>query len=140
MQLCLYNFTVYFPTCRYRLCEAQNGSADCGLFALAFASVLASGKHPSSHHFDHQRMRAHLHACLTTGTFSAFPVLRVGRENKKKIKMCHDFPVYCSCRMPASFGDRMIQCNNCHKWFHLELCIKVKEDILKSKWFCDKCL
>ena len=48
-------------TYRYRLCQLQVGSADCGLFALAFASVLAAGGHPSAYHYDQQAMRKHLH-------------------------------------------------------------------------------
>ena len=39
-------------TFRFKQCQLQKGSSDCGLFAFAFAAVMASGKHPSAFHFN----------------------------------------------------------------------------------------
>ena len=124
---------------RYRQSQRQQGSADCGLFALAFAAVLASSRHPSAFLFDQQAMRGHLHKCLTTSQLSPFPTRTTGRENRKLTRMCLTIPVYCSCRMPQHFGDRMIACTQCHKWYHLGLCVSASDKQTKSQWFCGTC-
>ncbi len=115
---------------RYRQCQPQVGGFDCGLFSLAFASVLAACGHPSAYSFDQRRMRPHLQSCLMANTFLPFPVLRLGRENKNK--------VHCDCRMP-NMGDPMIQCSTCLKWFHLDLCVDIRDGNLKNDWFCKSC-
>ena len=137
--LCLYCNNLNFRhTCRYMLCQVQNGSPDCGIFALAHASVFASGLHPSSCYFEQHRMRTHLHTCLAEGNFSPFPIRRIGRENKKRVRMCRKIKVFCNCRMPESFGDSlMIQCGWCQQWYHLGLCVTVSDP--KSEWFCSNC-
>ena len=69
--VCVRTVLLFLHTCRYKLCQAQNGSADCGIFALAFASVLASCLHPSTCLFEQQRMHAHFHRCLVDGKMSS---------------------------------------------------------------------
>lgn len=85
-----------------------------------YLPLYSTGGHPSSHHFDQRSIRAHLHSCLMAGRFSAFTVRRLGRENSKKVRMSQAIQVDCNCRMPENFADRMIQCNSCRKWFHLD--------------------
>ena len=46
---------------RCRQSQQQCGGADCGLYAIAYASVLAKGDHPSSMFFNQDAMRSHLH-------------------------------------------------------------------------------
>ena len=135
------NLSDFFYSCRYKLCQLQDGSGDCGLFALAFAAVLAASGHPSAYLFDQQAMRRHLHMCLSTDTFSPFPTRRIGRVNKKKARMCTNVHVYCTCRMPASFGKTMIQCAKCRRWYHLDLCVVASEQVTHttSQWFCSTC-
>ena len=137
----LTNLPAFFYSCRYRKCQLQDGSADCGLFALAFAAVLAAGGHPSAYLFHQQAMRNHLHQCLTLNRFSPFPTRRIGRENRKAARISQPVHVYCTCRMPASFGNHMIQCGKCHRWYHLDLCVVVSEQATKAKsqWFCSAC-
>ena len=66
--------------------QRQEGSTDCGLFALAFATELTLGKLPSRPNkvralrkslerqpFDKSRLRAHLVHCLQQGQMSPFP-------------------------------------------------------------------
>ena len=89
----LTNLPAFFYSCRYRQCQLQDGSADCGLFALAFAAVLAAGGHPSAYLFHQQAMRKHLHQCLTMNRFSPFPTRRIGRENRKAARISQ--PVLC---------------------------------------------
>ena len=52
----------------------QNGSSDCGLFALATATALANGEEPGSCIFDQKQMRPHLIKCLEAGKAEGFPV------------------------------------------------------------------
>ena len=54
---------------RYKYCQSQVGSSDCGAFALAFASAIAKGDDPSQYTYDQMQMRDHLHRCLSRGNF-----------------------------------------------------------------------
>ena len=47
----------------------QYGSADCGLFAIAFATAIALGISPEYIHFQQGEMRQHLLTCLSNGMF-----------------------------------------------------------------------
>jgi len=55
----------------------QNGSADCGLFAIAFATALINGCDPSQLFFDQAKMRHHLAKCIMAGKMSEFPVKKM---------------------------------------------------------------
>jgi hypothetical protein len=128
-------------TLRYRRCHKQKGGSDCGLFALAYADILAAGKHPSAIHFDQANLRTHFHSCLKHGVYSPFPTLRVGRENRKNVAMEKIVPVYCYCRLPETFSSNMIQCAHCLEWFHLETCVETMNEynkVNKLKWLCKK--
>ena len=96
-------YTVY----RYKQCQQQNGSSDSGLFALAFAAVLASGRHPSAFHFDQPLLRKHLHSCIQQGHLSSFSA-QLRRENRKATRHLFNIFKYCYCRMPETFSDTMI--------------------------------
>ena len=118
--LILFAGLIFYITwlCRYKQCQRQAGSIDCGLFAVAFAAVLAEGAHPSGYLFNLKLMRSHC-------TFTLVYQMKFG------------FHVYCNCRMPASFSDEMIQCGKCGKWYHLEICVRVED--LGVDWHCDSC-
>ena len=75
-------------------------------------------------------MRKHIHKCLSSGIFNEFPTIRIGRKITKKTSFL--FAVYCSCRMPETHGVEMIQCNNCSEWYHLDVCVKVPDDVKVS--------
>ena len=34
--------------------------------------------------------------------------------------------------MPETHGVEMIQCNNCSEWYHLDVCVKVPDDVKVS--------
>ena len=59
--------------------QMQSGSANCGLFAIAFAIALVSGVQPGSVVFDQKSMRKHLHDCLQQGRLSVFTILKQRR-------------------------------------------------------------
>ena len=48
-----------FLSFRYIDMVIQDGTADCGLFALASAAALANGEEPGSFVFDQEQMRPH---------------------------------------------------------------------------------
>ena len=124
--------------CRYCYCQFQNGTSDCGLFALAFASVIAKGDDPSKYTFDQSAMRRHILSCIINKKFTDFPTRRIGRGITKHITT-FKFKVHCKCRMPELPGDKMIQCN---EWFHVGLCVNVPDKFLHQKslpWYCDSC-
>ena len=52
----------------------QVGSADCGAFAIAIATALASGSDPTEIIFHQSEMRQHLAKCFVRKMMSAFPV------------------------------------------------------------------
>ncbi len=118
--------------------QVQAGSADCGLFALAFAAILASGKHPSAYQFQQKLMRQHLVSCLTAMKFQQFPVQTISRENRHLARFTHVIHLYCYCRMPKLFSTQMIQCSKCRSWYHLEVCVS-GVDTAKPDWFCQNC-
>ena len=121
---------------RYRYCQSQVGSSDCGLFALTFASVIAMGNDPGR--FEHER---HLHSCLNKGTFSTFPTRHVGRK-VHKITNIVKIPVYCKYQTPE-IKDLMIQCSTCSEWYHIDAVCKSQKRSLKKDlpfgWLCDNC-
>ena len=130
----MYVYIISFIVClhlmyRYKQCQQQTNSFDCGSFAVAFAAVLASGGHPSRFRFHQESMRGHLHSCLQNGLLSPFPTRRIGRDRI--------VPVFCHCRMPETFSREMIRCDQCLNCFHLDLCVPVANTC--EKWFCKDC-
>ncbi len=69
----------------------QSGSNDCGLFAVAFATV---EEDPTNLFFDQETMRGHLFKC---GFFVSFPRKKEPGPTKA-IREIID--IYCNCRMP----------------------------------------
>ena len=51
----------------------QERSSDCGLYAIAAATVLGEGKDPCSLQFHQEEMQSHLLACLESGVMTGFP-------------------------------------------------------------------
>ena len=108
-----------------------------GFLLLPFASVLASGSHPSGYRFQQKLLRHHLHMCLEQNTFQGFPITRLGRVNMKAIKYSYSIAIYCYCRMPETFAKTMNKCDRCSKWFHLDVCVDTNS---LNKWFCENCI
>ena len=121
---------------RYRPVQQQKGGSDCGVFAVAFAAVLASGCHPSAIKFQQSDMRNHLRQCLEDNQLSDFPTTRIGRERRSAIQKIFRVPVYCTCRMPDHFSEEMVKCNHCKQWYHLDLCVSAPT---KKQWLCSIC-
>lgn len=116
----------------------QNGSSDCGLYAIAFATAIAFGDDPGLCLFDQEKMRQHLYHCLEAGRLDPFPHRsRLGGNVKNEA----NFGVYCSCRMPDMHNIKMVTCNRCTEWFHI-CCVEVSDDVLNTlelEWLCYRC-
>ena len=117
----------------------QAGTCDCGLFAIAFATALATGMHPGEFQFNQQEMRRHLWQCLEKGKIKMFPFIRRRRSRKRMIRCTQEFQVYCTCRMPE-MDECMVECTKCAQWYHVS-CVNVPQAVLDSStpWFCTKC-
>ena len=64
------------PTVQQPHLTPQQGSVDCGIFALAYATELVHFKDPSSVTFDQSKMRQHLTHCLERRKMQPFPKFR----------------------------------------------------------------
>ena len=93
----------------------QKGGADCGVYAIAVAHVLVSGRDPTAVTYDQNGMRAHLRKCLDADRLTDFPVLG-NRVVRKKVALEFAVKLYCTCRSLSA--DDMIQCRECKEWFH----------------------
>ena len=118
----------------------QSGQADCGLFAIAFATALLNGLHPRAYYFDQSLMRSHLLNCFERGGIETFPTIKE-RRAKNKIKRIEEFNVYCRCRRPLTRGAHLIQCGACREWYHTDSCVKIDKTFIntKKKWLCYLC-
>ena len=71
----------------------QSGEADCGLFAITFATALSNGLHPGAYIFDQSMMRSHLLHCFENGKIDNFSVRRKRRVNNKMKNSMYIAPV-----------------------------------------------
>ena len=112
----------------------QVGSADCGVFAIAIATALASGSDPTEIIFHQSEMRQHLAECFERKMMSAFPVQRKKRVHNKVLERVTIFlcPV---CQRPDD-GNKMIECDCCEKWYHKSCVPKHNPD---DAWKCPSC-
>ena len=58
---------------KFTRCQKQVGGADCGLFAIGFATAIAFGKPPNKLKLVQQELRSHLVSCFNKGRMSLFP-------------------------------------------------------------------
>ena len=53
--------------------QTRMGSNDCGIFVIAFAVALCSGRDPHMETYEQNKMRNHLHQCFSAGKLDNFP-------------------------------------------------------------------
>lgn len=120
-------------------CPVQNqiGSADCGLFAIAFAVAICFGMNPSKVIFVQEKMRSHLIECLENNFFCNFPFNINTNWKKKKITKTKE-NIYCTCR--GLYDSEMVQCVACDAWLH-HRCIdkRTVKQIEEKKNFVFQC-
>ena len=121
--------------------QMQDGSSDCGVFAIAFATAITFGLDPGAFLFDQSKMRQHLLQCLQKSKMSMFPVNRYRRVGGR-IKYEDTISLFCICRLPKFSNSNWVQCSKCKEWFHDGICVFVPEELKSSPrvvWFCEKC-
>ena len=123
--------------------QTQQGTSDCGLFALAMAADLCRDIDPVNVAYDQESMRPHLEECYAKSHFSPFP----SKVHVCK-KQCHIVnsvmvEVYCTCRQPEKIP--MVECDLCSDWYHTK-CANVSDDTLTFietnkdiPWYCPSC-
>jgi hypothetical protein len=122
--------------------QRQEGIADCGVFALAFAYHAARGDVVETLNFNQRALRVHLLKCFSEEMFSPFPqtrdVLPKGMYSTVLLEL------FC-CSMPESYDD-MLCCDLCDTWFHYS-CVGFKCShscagnciCVPSVWLCPSC-
>lgn len=119
----------------------QKGTNDCGLYALANATVLCEGELPQLKDYVQQDMRPHLQECLKNCTPYPFPSNHRDRH-RDDIKKTMLVSLHCKCRLPEHPDKKMIQCINCEVWYHDD-CEVVEPKAWKDEdypWKCRKCI
>ena len=113
----------------------QVGSADCGVFALAYCTSLALGNNPCLCVYRQVEMRDHLVSCMEDSRFSTFPVAR-----KRRLR-CDNFSVHtieiCPICLLSDDGTIMVLCEQCSRWYH-KRCVPSFTDN-NDEWICVKC-
>ena len=104
-------------TLRFIDVDRQN---NCGLYALAFASTLCSGKDPRHITFSKTDLRKHLLQCLMQNEMEPFPGEKLRR--KKMVKETMILEIFCTCW--STQDGNMVECDICKEWFH-QSCITV---------------
>lgn len=120
--------------------QLQQGSMDCGLFALAFSVSLCAGQDPSTTNYIQNQFRNHLLSCLEASEISPFPTRQRMRRVAKKLPITSAFDIYCICRLPGE--GRMIECEQCREWFHKDCVDTIPANWRKKypvQWFCANC-
>ena len=120
--------------------QYQVGKNDCGLFAIAFATSLCCGQDPANLRYNQVHLRPHLLKCLSMHAMSTFPHTTKRVTKKLIAARTEKIRVFCTCRLPDNRSE-MIQCNNCHEWFHRS-CININNKFFTCKrliWKCCTC-
>ena len=113
----------------------QSGSADCGLYAIAYITSIVFGLNPTLCVFEQSAMRPHLLNCFQEKEMSPFPMLRGRRSSLTATTIC--IKVYCYCRC-IDTGEKMVICDGqCGEWFHTKCALTSVSK--KKKWFCKNC-
>ena len=113
----------------------QVGGADCGVFALAFATDLSFGNDPAKISYAQREMRDHLLLCLEQQQMEPFP--RARRPANICVRTIESFSVFCLCQLPET--EDMVCCDKCNSWYHYH-CVGIREESdLPNCWYCKSC-
>lgn len=104
----------------------QQGSVDCGLFAIAYADMLARKQDPCNIIFEQSEMRNHLLHCLQVGQISQFPI-SMFRTPRHRCVRTATVELFCVCRSTYTVGQNMLQCAVCQEWYH-QRCVDLNDD------------
>lgn len=119
-----------------KLSVQQDGTLDCGLVAVANAVEVCLNSNPVSAQYD-QKMIRHLEDCLNDETLRPFPMCST-EPLPRPTRTVHKIKLYCICRMPEEYDERMICCDSCSQWYHVS-CMKVGQAETSYYWVCCVC-
>lgn len=118
--------------------QFQQGTSDCGAFAIAYAADLAYGNDPASFRYKQDELRPHLLDCLEKKILLPFPKADTFYPRKPKLDKVS---IFCLCRLPDNGEEKMACCVICDEWYH-KSCENIPKDVFKSSkkiWKCSKC-
>ena len=84
--------------------QVQEGSDDCRVFAIAFATALGDIVDPHSLSLDQKKMREHLASCFEKGEMLPFPLSATPRRVKKVQKVTVYYALGPPRHLPWKFG------------------------------------
>ena len=109
----------------------QQGCDDCGLFAIAFATLLARGEQPGSFFYEQEAMRKHLIESLEKLNITAFPIQKI-RRHGSKVRHSANIPIHCVFRLPKLEGIKMIECSYCGTWTYVCQYLQIPNNHIQS--------
>ena len=124
--------------------QQQRGGSDCGLFAAAVCTVLASGGNPANIRWRQASMQRHLMKCIETENLTPFPTIGRSNTQVEPELSSHQttslvIEIWCVCKLPQFAYNNMIECSKCQKWFH-KPCVGLPDDNSKVVRFpCPIC-
>ena len=119
--------------------QQQQGTLDCGLFALAFATEICVGGDVQGACFDQKKMRKHFFRCLVKREMKTFPKTTPDREPfPRPTERLSTYRVYCHCRLLEQYDQRMVECTRCKAWYHIT-CVGLDHKQIPLQWKCFKC-
>ena len=117
--------------------QQQEGTLDCGLFAIANAVEVCHGNNPENVRYDQKKMRSHLLECFYRRVLRPFP--RGSSESlPRPTHRLQRIKLYCICRMPEEYGAKMICCDTCKSWYHYS-CVNLQQAENPVYWECCVC-
>lgn len=138
-------FNMQTPSLTFRVMNVtkQKGFVDCGLFAIAYAEMLARDVDPCNFILNQSVMREHLVRCLSENQLRAFPV--AGQRTIRRIVVrSTTVKLYCQCRSTHSPGDDMLLCKQCREWYH-KRCLRLTDEAFAcfadtaTPYVCPRC-
>ena len=117
--------------------QQQKGGNDCGLFAIAFATLLCVGRERGKERFDQKILRKELVKSFEDEDIASFVERACSTSNKKETEILYEWccPVHCHNRMPDD-GNEMVFCIACKRWFHGKF---EMGDFHSPHWRCHPC-
>jgi len=116
----------------------QHGSSDCGIYSIAYCTLLVNKINPCSVVLQQIEMRHHLKMCLEREYFTTFPVISKNHRLTTEDKLVLVIELCPICHL-SDDGNLMVSCNSCKRWFHwdyLHVPI-INED---DDWKCVDCV
>ena len=75
------------PKAQYMPCMPQDDGYNCGVYAICFATCLATGGNPSKQQFVRDQMRNHFKECLQKATLIPFPA-QIDLIDESHVELC----------------------------------------------------